>query len=451
MMAPTGPAAAWFAVGAVLSLAPALGVAGGWILGALWIGAWVIVVAADALLAPSLAPSPIGLAAPDTLAVGSRIELPLGADPAPAARRVQWHLELDGVLEAEIPSGELPGARLDSVSIALRARQRGGSRLRAVHLRWTGPLGLAWRFRIDRMEQRIKVLPDLGLVQTAVLAAPLGASGAQRSRLVGDGSEFEALREFQVGHDPRAMDWKATARHRRLMVREFRAERDQQVVLAIDTGHLMREPRAAFDPTTPVAEGEGKGDDPMAMSGLDHAIHAALAVARAALMQGDRVGLLAFDAKPRAFLPASRDPGTISRITSACAELDYTQEETNFTLGVTELTRRFRRRSFVLVMTDFVDTITAELMVDNLTRMAQRHLVVFATFRDATRARFVAAPPERIEDVHRALVADRLHRERQEVLQRLRNRGVRCIEVSAGQLVGAAVQRYISLMQQEKV
>src|SRR5690606_10749357 len=104
--------------------------------------------------------------------------------------------------------------------------------------------------------------------------------------------------------------------------------------------------------------------------------------------------------------------------------------ETNFTLGLTELMQRLNRRSLVVVMTDFVDSVTASLMVDNLTRLGRRHLVVFVSIRDPGLDELAAAEPRALLGLHRAVVADSLVRERELVLTHLRRLGIFCIDAA---------------------
>ena len=104
------------------------------------------------------------------------------------------------------------------------------------------------------------------------IAPSTRCSARRRSSEQGEGSEFEALREYMPGLDHRSIDWKHSARHRKLVCKEFRTERNHQIVLAFDTGHLMQEP----------LDGIPK---------LDHAINAGLLLAFVSLKAGDRVGL----------------------------------------------------------------------------------------------------------------------------------------------------------------
>ena len=84
---------------------------------------------------------------------------------------------------------------------------------------------------------------------------------------------------------------------------------------------------------------------------------------------------VAFDVGPQ------RGIASFARIQRATAELDYHHQETNFTLGLAELATRLKRRALVILFTDFVDTVTAELLIESLQRVANKHVVVFVTQR----------------------------------------------------------------------
>src|SRR3546814_15041776 len=96
----------------------------------------------------------------------------------------------------------------------------------------------------------------------------------------GDGSDFDALVEFRAGMDRRAIDWKQSARHLKLHAKEFRTERNNQIVFAIDAGRQMTDPIAG-------------------LPRLDRAVSAVLQNAWVALKLGDRASLFAFDSRPR--------------------------------------------------------------------------------------------------------------------------------------------------------
>src|SRR5262249_23545538 len=212
-----------------------------------------------------------------------------------------------------------------------------------------GPLGLAETVDRRPVEGKVDVLPNIRGVQRAALQyvdrdAIFGVK-IQRER--GEGTEFDALRDYVPGLDHRFIDWKHSARHMKLLSKEFRTERNHPVVLAFDTGYLMCEPLDGI-------------------ARLDHAINAGLLLGWISLRGGDLVGIFGFDAAVRQYLDPQRGLSGFGRVQRAAAGLDYRHEETNFTLGLAELGSRLKRRSLVILFTDFVDTVTAELMIESL-------------------------------------------------------------------------------------
>ena len=160
-----------------------------------------------------------------------------------------------------------------------------GSRSTGIWLRWRGPLASSSSPAASRVDRTIDVLPNVRGVQSAALQffAQEAIYGIKVQRQKGEGAEFEALREYTPGLDSRFIDWKHSARHRKLLCKEFHTERNHQVVLAFDTGYLMREP----------VDG---------LARLDHAINAGLLLAWISLQGGDLVGTYGFDAASRHYL-----------------------------------------------------------------------------------------------------------------------------------------------------
>jgi uncharacterized protein (DUF58 family) len=324
------------------------------------------------------------------------------------------------------------GARL---KVPLVPRRRGRLGVRALWLRWAGPLGLVARQTRVPVGQEVSVVPNVRAVRAAAVrffGARETQLGLKVERFLGDGSEFESLREFVRGMDHRAIDWKASARHNKLLGQEFRAERNHQIILAVDTGHLMREPLGGIPK-------------------LDHAVNAALLLGYVGLKTGDRVGLYGFDEAVRAYLAPRGGVAAFQRLQAASADLEYSTAETNFTLGITDLSTRLRRRSLVVLLTDFVDVVTTELLMRNLDQLARRHLVVFVTLRDPSLVELAAAAPRSLDDVHRAVVAGDFAREREVVLKRLRRMGVSTIDAPPAAITGQLLSRYLDIKRREKI
>ena len=308
--------------------------------------------------------------------------------------------------------------------------RRGRITIEAIWLRWRGPLGLVEQSQRVEAARSIDVVPNIRGVRSATLQflardAPFGDK-IQESK--GEGSEFEALREYAPGLDSRFIDWKHSARHRKLLCKEFRTERNHQIVLAFDTGYLMVEP----------VDG---------LPRLDHAINAGLLLAWISLQGGDLVGLFGFDEALRQYQQPRRGISNFVRLQRASAGLDYHHTETNFTLGLAELSARLKRRALVVLFTEFIDTVTAELLVEATARIARHHVVVFVTLRDAVLHGIAEAPPDRFQDVAKAVIAYDFLRERNTVFERLARLGVHCLDVPSRNLPVGLINRYLLIKQ----
>lgn len=322
----------------------------------------------------------------------------------------------------------------DGVRIPLAAKRRGIGTIDLIRVRWFGPLRLIYWQTDKEANLEIPVVPDTRPVEREALTFSERDAlvGVKPQRQQGEGTEFEALREFVAGLDPRSIDWKHSARHNQLLCKQFEVERNHQVILAFDTGHLM------------CAETEG-------LAKIDHAINAGLVLAYRTLGAGDKVGLFAFDSLVRDYMAPTAGPQTLSMVRDHLTRLEYSPDETNFTLGLTTLLGRLNRRSLIILFTDFVDTITARIMMENVNRLARHHVVLFVTFRDALLYDLTEREPDVFDDVSQAVIARQFIEERNGLFTRLRQTGVQCLEAPAPALAGKLVSQYLYIKQRELI
>ncbi|MBL8727302.1 MAG: DUF58 domain-containing protein [Planctomycetes bacterium] len=363
------------------------------------------------------APASVGVTATSTRTTDVELQVAAGGDVEPPPRA--WlAVRPGGVTTAALP---------------LVPRRRGTITLVASHVRWRGPLGLLW-CEVERpLGVRVPVVTDVESVRQRALRMATNREfqiGLKVERYVGDGSEFDSLREFVTGMDRRAVDWKASARHRQVLCREFRAERDHPVMLCIDTGRLMGEPLAG-------------------MPRLDHAIRLALQLGYVCLRTGDRVGLYAFADKPQQVVLPRAGVHALQAIQGRMAGLDYSTAETNFTLAMTELLQQLRRRTLVVLFTDFVDSVTAELMLRNVRWLLRRHLLLFVAMQDPLLGELSRREPASIEDLHRAVTAEEIRRERLLVLERIRRSGAQVLDATVAELGPGLIDRYLQVKRRE--
>ena len=409
-----------------------------WTVWITYLGAAITLAGLDALLALPKRKLRITARVPEQMFIGETGSAAIDLVAGRRGATLELLAELDDDLEPQPPSHATLRATGDgparaTLDLALAPRRRGDHALRTVHARWTGPLGLIEKRVAAPIDKRVGVVPNLGAVRAVALRMFSDhnfMAGLKVEKFIGDGSEFEALREFVPGLDHRAIDWKSSARHRKLLCQEFRAERNHQVVLAVDAGQLMSEPVAGVPK-------------------LDHAINAAILLGWFCLRTGDRVGLIGFDERVRQWAEPAGGMHTFQRLQAMSAEIDYRRVETNYTLTLAELSTRLRRRSLVVLFTDFLDTVTAELMIDNVTRLARRHLVLFVAVRDPLLETRGLAQPRSLVALHQAVVAGDFARERHVVLERLRRAGAHCIDAAPASFSMALVNRYLDIKRRE--
>ena len=426
MIYPTPRAVALAAAGAPVALVAGAAGPGLWLVGVAWVLMTAGALVVDVLFAPTRVY--LDLSAPGSLGVGAEAEGWLIAAFAGAApRRVEMALGVNDKVQAKL------GRRTAGVHggqararVTLTPRRRGEAVFEAVWARWRGPLGLAWIQRMRRLDRRVPVTPDIqGVKKEALrLFARDAAFGVKAQIEMGAGTEFHALKEFATGMEPRSIDWKQSARHGRLLAKEHRTERNHQIILALDTGRLMSAP---------------VGGSPR----IDRAINAALLLAFVSLKLGDRVGLFAFDARPRVSSGPAAGAGAFPLLQRLAASIDYSTEETNFTLGLATLAGQLERRAMIVIFADFADPTSAELMLENVGRLVRTHLVLFVVFRDEALEQLARAEPVLPEDVSLAVVAGALLQQRQVVIERLRRLGVQIVDAAADKVGVELVNRYL--------
>jgi uncharacterized protein (DUF58 family) len=316
----------------------------------------------------------------------------------------------------------------------VNAVRRGDGEFETLWTRWTGPLGLMWRQLQQPLNEMVSIVPDTRLVKEKALQifSRDAAYGQKQQIERGEGTEFDNLREFMQGMDKRAIDWKHSARHRKLHAKEFRTERNHNIVFAIDTGYLMCEPL--------------KG-----MARLDWSINASLLISFVSLKYGDRVGYFGFDERPYLFTKPIAGTGSFPHLQKLTSQLEYSTNETNFALGLTSLSKSLMRRSLIIVFTDFVDTTNAELMVENISRLIKSHIVLFVTFKDVEIENLINAAPNRPEDVSKAVIAAAFNKERDIVLARLERMGVQIVRTDIENMSTNVLNRFLDLKRREMI
>jgi len=319
-----------------------------------------------------------------------------------------------------------PGNEL-ALSYRFVPAERGSFDIPGCQLRLRSRWRLWQQRRTLPVKASLRVYPNFApLARFALFSAELASRvvGAHVRRSRGDGTEFHQLREYRVGDSLRQIDWKATQRARKLISRDYQQERNQQVVMMLDTGRRLL-----------------ARDD--ALSHFDHVLDASLVVAYLALRQGDAVGLLA-SGGDRRWLAPQRGLGAIDTLLNATYDLEAKPVATDFLEAATVLATRQRRRALVMLVTNVRDEDFEDLLA--AVRLLQgKHLVVVASLREKVLDEQLDKPVDSLAAAIDAGAMARYLEERERAHRALRSQGVMVLDVNCAQLPGALVERYLAV------
>jgi len=428
---PTGRLIFAFALGAIPMALAAQAPEVRWAVAAFDV-ALVVLAALDFWLAPGPSAITIERRVGPRLALGEREPVTVLAHNAlPHAVRIEVRDE---------PPEEIPTEnRLVALSLPARGHgqstywvippARGDYSFAGLTTRVPGPLGLVQRQWRDLAPTRVQVYPNFrqaGRMELLARRSHLMRTGLHTLRRRGEGRTFESLRDYVQGDDTRHMDWKATARRRRPIVREYEVERHQNVLLMLDAGRMM---------TAEVGN----------LTKLDCAVNASLLVAHAAVTHGDKVGLLVFAEEILAYLPPRTGKNQIGRVLEALYRIQPSLVEPDYAAAFRYLAARRLQRALILVFTDLVDTRASGRLLRHVAALMPHHLPLLVAIADPTLERYVQAPPAAVTAVYRQAVARELLHERGEALKAITTRGGLALDVPPDRLDLAVVNRYLEV------
>lgn len=317
----------------------------------------------------------------------------------------------------------------------LRPPRRGDYRFGDLNLRWWGVLGMIIRQARYSAAADVKVYPnllDIRKYELLVRKGQLTEMGLRQTRLLGSGTEFERLREYQFDDEFRMIDWKATARRGKPISRQFETERSQTIMAILDVGRLMRSPVA--DPSG------GQG-----LAKLDYAVNAVLMLSYVAGLRGDKVGLLVFADQVMHYLAPRTGKGQFHRMLATLYAVESQLVESNYTRAFAYLGAKHKKRSLIVIFTDLSGGIAAKSIVAQVAPLWPRHLPLLVAISDPSVHQLAQQRPRDSASVYERAVAEQVLDERAVVLKSLRQRGVMTLDVPANQLTISVVNKYLEL------
>ena len=354
------------------------------------------------------------------------------------------------LFEEVIHDCHIPPRHHVDISYRLTPLRRGLYQFADIHLRCWGILGLIVRQHRVPAAADVKVYPNLQAIRQYELLVKRGMLhqiGLKNSRQFGEGTEMERLREYLPDDGFRRIDWKATARHQKPIVREFETERSQDVVIMLDTGRLMASPILLDAPTLPSAE----PTEQKAMLKLDYAINTTLMTAYVSTLRGDKVGLIAFADTVHQYLAPKPGKRQFLTMLETIYALPVHSVEPDFETAFKYLATKQRKRALIILFTDILDSDSATGIASYVAQLSKHHLVVCVTLTDSGIVELADQKFTDSKSVYQKAIAERLLQEKHATLEILRRQAVITIDVPAHQLTMAVVNKYLELKAKSKI
>jgi len=367
--------------------------------------------------------------------------LSLGAaNPVALEIRNTCGMELNLTVQDEPPvnfkSGDkaltckVPAAGARKLIYTVEPDKRGDYTFGQVNIRYASRLGFFTRqFKVSGENTAIKVYPNIMEIRKYRIMVQKGhllETGLKPSRVVGLGTDFESLRDYQVDDEYRRINWGATARRGRLTSNQYEVDKSQNILLVLDAGRMMT--------------GEVRG-----LTKLDHAINASLLLGYVGVSRDDKVGLAAFAGEVKLFIPPGKGQPQLQKILASLYNLQPDVVESDYAAACRYIGTKNRKRSLICIFTDLLDEESSRRLISYVSTLTLNHLVVCITLVDSLLTQKARQVPSNSQEVYEKGVAQAVLRQRDKAITLLKNRGVVVVNVPPEELSVATINKYLEI------
>ena len=321
----------------------------------------------------------------------------------------------------------LDAAQTKAIRYLLRPVKRGEYSFGFVHVFVRNALGFVSRRYTFGKEQMVPVYPsyiEMRKYELFAISNRLTEQGIKRIRKIGHSSEFEHIRPYMEGDDPRTVNARATARRTELMVNNYQDEKSQQVYSLIDKGRTMQMP---FD----------------GLSLLDYAINTSLVISNIALMKEDKAGLLTFSNKISNILPAERRRTHIHKILDTLYNQKTLFPESDFEMLYTAICRHITQRSLLILYTNFETIQAMRRQLPFLKRLVMKHLLLAVIFENTELKQLTEHRPTDLEGIYTKTVAEQFAHNKKLMARELNRHGIHTVLTRPADLTVNTINQYL--------
>jgi uncharacterized protein (DUF58 family) len=315
------------------------------------------------------------------------------------------------------------------VNYIVYPKKRGNYKFGNIHIRFEGVLGLCKKQFIYEMEKEYKVYPnirDLTKYGLKFLDKNSFFEGIKKHKHFHGESEFDSLREYSIGDDTRKINWKASARLSKLVVNNFEDDKNQQVIVLIDTSRGMN---------SEIGE----------LKKLDYVVNASFLLTDIAIRKGDKVGCLVFDSKIRKYIPIGKGQAHFKHISDKIYDISENIVSANYDIAFEYLNSVNRKRSLLCIFTEIFDLEEAKEIIYSISQNAKNYVPIIFTIRDENAIKMASKDIKNIDDIYEKSTALKFLEERKKILDLFKKSSILCIDISPDKLSAQVINSYLAL------
>ncbi len=333
-------------------------------------------------------------------------------------------------VSAKVLNCKVPAMAAAKISYNVEPDKRGDYTFGHVNIRYPSRMGFFIRqFKATGENTATKVYPNIMEIRKYRILAQQGhllEGGPKPSRIIGMGTDFESLRDYQVDDEYRRINWGATARRGRLTSNQYEVDKSQNILLVLDAGRMMT--------------GEVRG-----LTKLDHAINASLLLGYVGVTRDDKVGLAVFADDVKLFIPPRKGQSQLQKILGSLYNIQPDLVESDYAAACRYISTKNRKRSLICIFTDLIDEEASRRLITYVSTLTGNHLVVCITLVDSLLVQKAAQVPADSQEVYEKGVAQGVLHQRDRAISQLKNRGVVVVNVPPEELSVAAINKYLEI------
>ena len=250
--------------------------------------------------------------------------------------------------------------------------------------------------------------------------------GVKRIRRIGTTMEFDHIREYVKGDEYRHMNWKASAKHNKLMINQYQEEKSQPIYSFIDLGRVMRMPFKE-------------------MTLLDYAINATLVLSNAAILKQDRAGMLTFSKEVGNHVPAEKNNKQMKLISDKLYGITTKFEESEFGGLYAFAKKHINKRSLIFIYTNFETLEAMNRQLPYLRMLNKSHIVVVIVSKNTELVDMSREEAIKIVDIYNKIIAEKFVYEKSLIIQDLNRNGLQTIYTAPEDLNINAINKYLEI------